>query len=53
MELSTSSLRNKEQFESRLRDELEERERQFNKLTSDYNTLKSTLTMLEDEKQYQ
>jgi predicted RNase H-like nuclease (RuvC/YqgF family) len=46
MEVSTSNMRSKEQFESRLRDELEERERQFNKLSSDYNTLRSMVTML-------
>ena len=53
LEFNTINIRTKEQVEVRFRDEVDDRERQFSKLNSELMSMRSTLTVLEDDKNYQ
>ena len=52
VEISSINTRNRDMADNRFREEIEDRERQINKLNTDFMSLKSTLSILEDDKTY-
>ena len=52
MEINNINMRNREMADNRFRDELEDKDRQINKVNAEYMSLKTTLSILEDDKSY-
>ena len=52
MEINNINMRNREMADNRFRDELEDKDRQINKVNAEYMSLKTTLSILEDDKNY-
>jgi predicted nuclease with TOPRIM domain len=52
LEINTITLRNKEQYDSKYTEEIMEREKQLSKLNAEYQSLKSNVSMIEEEKKY-
>ena len=52
MEINNINMRNREMADNRFRDELEDKDRQINKVNAEYMSLKTTLSILEEDKNY-
>ena len=52
MEINNINMRNREAADNRFRDELEDKDRQINKVNAEYMSLKTTLSILEEDKNY-
>ena len=52
MEINNINMRNREMADNRFRDELEDKDRQINKVNAEFMSLKTTLSILEEDKNY-
>ena len=52
MEINNINMRSREMADNRFRDELEDKDRQINKVNAEYMSLKTTLSILEEDKNY-
>lgn len=52
MEINNINMRSREMADNRFRDELEDKDRQINKVNAEFMSLKTTLSILEEDKNY-
>ena len=52
MQISNINMRNREMADNRFKEELDDKDRQISKINSEYISLKSTISMLEDDRNY-